>query len=172
MYERLKASKIQQTAILKDIDIPEVRVEPRRRAAMTQTRFKWLVVLTQDCDLDLDRHARRGTNPNPGGTPVSKDKILRMALLCPAYPLDEVLLGTYLRPVTSKKWGHDDSKTLVGNHHERYHVLQADNKYLLEQLVLDFKMVVGAPPPSIWSDGIAIIRKAEWLCYNRLIATT
>ncbi len=113
---------------------------------MTRSRFTWLVVLTQDCDLDLDRHARHGTSLVPDGNPVGEDKQLRTILLCPAYPLDEVLAGTYLRPFKARAWPGREKNILLENHHERYHVLKPDNILLNEELALDFKMLIGAPP--------------------------
>lgn len=142
-YKRPSASKIQQAAILRDIDIPEVRTEPGRRAVMTPSRFAWLVVLTQDCDLELDHHARKGTSPRRGGSPVARDKMLRTVLLCPAFPTGEVLDGTYLRPIQSRTWAAVEKKILLQNRDERYYVLEPYEPFLAESITLDFKLVVG-----------------------------
>ncbi len=95
-YRRCSASKIQQTAILRDVEIPEVHRRRGRAAQVDFATYPWLVVLNQDCDLDLDHHARRGTSPTGGGQPVRQDKILRSVLLCAAFPENEVLAGTYI----------------------------------------------------------------------------
>ncbi len=145
-YKRPSSSKIQQTAILRDVQIPEVHVRSQRSSTVDFATYPWLVVLNQDCDLDLDHHARNGTSPT-GGNPVKKDKRLRSVVLCPAFPELDVLAGTYVEGATS--FSGTQRGMVMENRHERFHVLSPEAPLLIETLILDFKLVVAATPDFI-----------------------
>ncbi len=104
-------------------------------------------MLNQDCDLDLDHHARNKTSPVPGRPPVSMDKALRSVLLAPGFPADKVLSGVYLLPdVQSREWKGTEQRILLDNRHERFHVLEPELPLLSERLILDFKITVACSP--------------------------
>lgn len=134
---------IEQTAILRNVDLPEVHFRAGEEARVTLTTYPWLVVLNQECDLRFDQLARTGEPSRAGGSPVKKDKLLRSILLCPAFPQDRVLAGTYIEDAT--KWGSNERRTLEQNRHERYHALPAEGP-IAEPLMLDFKLIVAAHP--------------------------
>lgn len=134
---------IQQTAILQDVRLPEVRFGRGEEARASLTKYPWLVVLNQDCDLQFDRLARAGEPLRAGGPPVKKDKLLRSVLLCPAFPRDHVLAGTYVEDAT--KWRGTQKDILLQNRHERYHVLPVEGP-VTEPLVLDFKLIAAVHP--------------------------
>ena len=135
--------EIQQTAILRDVHLPEVHFRAGEQVEASLTPYPWLVVLNQDCDLQFDRLARLRRPLRDGGVPVKKDKLLRSILLCPAFLADHVLAGTYIEDAT--EWNASEKKTLQQNRHERYHVLPAEGP-IAEPLMLDFKLVVAVHP--------------------------
>lgn len=134
---------IEQTAILCNVDLPEVHFRAGEKATVSLTRYSWLVVLNQECDLQFDQLARAGEPLRAGCSPVKKDKLLRSILLCPAFPQDRVLAGTYIEEAT--KWSGNEKRMLEQNRHERYHVLRAEGP-ITEPLMLDFKLIVAAHP--------------------------
>jgi len=134
---------IEQTAILYHVELPEVRGRAGEQADVVITSHPWLVVLNQECDLQFDRLARTNTPLRVGGAPVKKDKILHSVLLCPGFPEEHVLAGTYIKDATA--WSKGESKTLLRNQVERYHSLPAEDP-LPEALVLDFKLIVATSP--------------------------
>lgn len=142
-YKRCSASKIQQTAILRDVEVPEVHGRRGRFSQVDFATYPWLVVLNQDCDLDLDHHARKGTSPT-GGPPIKKDKRLRSVLLCPAFPELEVLDGVYVEGAS--KFLGTEQRMVRDNRHERFHVLSPEPPLVNETLILDFKLVIAATP--------------------------
>lgn len=142
-YKQPVPRVIEQTAILRDVDLPEVHFAAGGTAAVTLTPYPWLVVLNQDCDLRFDRLARARQPASEGGNPVRRDKLLRSILLCPAFAEDHVLAGTYVDDAT--RWNASEKRTLLQNRHERYHALPPEEP-LLEPLILDFKLVVAAHP--------------------------
>jgi len=135
---------VEQTAIIRDVAVPEVRERQDDRASVSYTRYSWLVILTQDCDLQFDRLARRGEPLRPGGAPIKRDKLLRSILACPAFAQDRVLAGTYLEDGT--KWNSDERKTLLRNQADRYHVLTQEEPSLTAPLILDFKLILAVHP--------------------------
>lgn len=134
---------IEQTAILRDVPLPEVHFRAGEEARVSLTKYSWLVVLNQECDLRFDHLARAGEPSRAGGSPVKKDKLLRSMLLCPAFPQDRVLAGTYIQDAT--KWAGNEKRMLEQNRHERYHSLPAEGP-MTEPLMLDFKLIVAAHP--------------------------
>jgi hypothetical protein len=142
-YRAPDPGRIEQTAILRDVLLPEVHFRRDEGASASLTRYSWLVVLNQDCDLQFDRLARAGQPLRPGGPPVNKDKLLRSVVLCPAFPQDHVLAGTYVEDAT--EWRGTQKDILLQNRHERYHVLPAEGP-VTEPLVLDFKLITAVHP--------------------------
>lgn len=151
-YRTPNPGVIEQTAILRDIDLPEVHFRAGQDAQAALATYPWLVVLNQDCDLLFDRLARTG-QPLIRGDPVKKDKLLRSVLLCPAFPLEHVLAGEYV--LEARRWGSRDKEILIQNREDRYHVLPADEEFLVEALALDFKLIVAVHPEYLqqWVEG-------------------
>lgn len=154
-YKRPPASRLQQGLVLRNVDIPEVhakrknaaRAKRKNAARASFTTFRWLIILNQACDLDLDHHARHGTSPVAGGQPVRMDKALRTVLLCPGFPADDVLNGTYLQPVThAAEFRGTEQRMVLSNRHERFHVLEPEEPLLTDRLILDFKLIVAVAP--------------------------
>ena len=143
-YRPANPGIIEQTAILRDVSLPEVHAAEGEQATASLTPFPWLVVLTQDCDLELDRLARAGQPAAEGKPPVSKDKVLRSILLCPAFLQDHVTAGTYV--AGAKEWRGTELNMLVNNRHERFHVLPADSSLVAGSLAVDFKLILAVHP--------------------------
>lgn len=146
-YREPAPGEVEQTSILRDVTIPEVRGALGESVEVSVSTYPWMVVLTQDCDLRLDLLARAGQPAIEGGNPVAKDKILRSILLCPAFPCDHVLAGTYIEG--GHRWAGTEKKILQSNREDRYHVLPIA-KPIEESIVLDFKLVSAAPPEYVY----------------------
>ena len=101
---------------------------------------EYAILMTQDCDLDLDYKARRGQ--------VGDDKIISDFLLCQALPADE-MRGK--QNIKSDIW-----RRITNHAHERYQVLPAiplDKDLLGEgvpSLGLDFKRFFTMPADEIY----------------------
>lgn len=143
-YRAPTAGLVEQTALLKDLDLPEVASSEGAQAFVKSRVYPWIVVLSQDCDLNLDRLARAGLPIAEGKPPVGKDKILLSILLCPAFALDHVLAGTYIEG--ARRVPSNEESTIQQNRHERFHVLGAETPLVPQPLALDFKLIVSAAP--------------------------
>lgn len=159
-YEKADAGALQQSTILRDVELPEVHFAHGDEARATFATYSWMVVLNQDCDLQFDRLARASEPLVEGKAPVRKHNMLRSIVLCPAFPEDHVSAGTYIPE--AKKWGSDERKILVSNRDDRYHRLPPEEPFLSEGLILDFKLIVAALPDYL----------QEWMARNptRVIA--
>ena len=97
----------------------------------------YLVVLTQECDLEQDYENRLETeNAN-----TTNDKYLQSILVSPAYLAEKLRKGTHLEAlelnmqlIDSKRW-----KNVINNQNSRYHYLPANEKFKIPELVIDFK---------------------------------
>jgi hypothetical protein len=150
-YRLPAANSIEQTAILRDVELPEVHFRAGGQVRTVLAKYDWLLVLNQECDLRFDRLARSGEFLVDGGAPISKDKCLRSILLCPGFARDEVLAGTYT--IGASDWHGNQKDMLLQNRHERFHLLPAEDP-LTETLVFDFKLVVAVHPEYLqqWVD--------------------
>lgn len=143
-YRVPAAGRIEQTQILRDVEVPEVDLLEDGTLASRLTTYPWLVVLNQECDLRFDYLARNALPASEGKPPVRLDKRLRNIILCPAFPTDHVLAGTYIDGAAG--WTGTRREILLGNRDERYHVLAQEEPVLDAQLVLDFKLIVAVTP--------------------------
>ena len=146
---------------MRDVSIPHVYSKRRDRATAKFSTYDWLVIVNQDCDLDLDHHARHGTSPQGSSTAVAPDKMLRNVLVCPAFPEEHVLAGTYL-PFKTHEFRKSARDAVIENRHERFHRLAPEAPFVLEPLIIDFKLVFGCVPEYLerWSRRIASSRVA------------
>ena len=133
--------------ILRDVKLPEYRRDAEGQVLHSPTDFDWLVVVSQECDLERDRKDRRKKRDDAGFTKESN--LLRIVFVCPAFPEERVLSGNYVPG--ARRWGHRDSALLKKRDgDERYHRLRPfEGRF--DQLLVDFKLVTGAHPTYLGS---------------------
>lgn len=128
--------------VLKGAEIPEYKFGPEGAAQHSPTVFEWVVVVSQQCDLERDKADRDAAVADPNFTKQSN--LLRMVLVCPAFPLSSVQSGTYLSG--AKHYNGAEKRLLDRDGEERYHLLRPEPPALAEPLVVDFRLVTGAHP--------------------------
>lgn len=127
--------------VLRDVKLPEYRRGPDGQVVHSPTAFDWLVVLSQDCDLERDREDRARREQD--STFEKETNLLRIALVCPAFPATSVSSGTYL--LGAKQWGSNERQLLDRDGEDRYHGLHScEGKF--DRLLIDFKLLTGAHP--------------------------
>lgn len=96
--------------------------------------FPYLVVLTQECDLDLDFKYRTETCSN-------NDKCLQSILVSPAYLAEKLRYGIHLEELEMKmeRLNANQWSVVKRNQNPRYHHLPAYEEYKIPELVIDFK---------------------------------
>jgi len=100
---------------------------------ITPVYLKYGVIISQECDLEHDFNAREGTKPN-------QDKYLPNILILPAYLPDEFKAGKHREEgVLGEMWSSDNFKRIKQNNNARFHFINADTKFQVPELIVDFK---------------------------------
>jgi hypothetical protein len=125
--------RVCQGDILRDYDLGWVHYGTKAKEEV-KLRVPYLVVLSQECDLEHDFNFRTTTQK-------TNDKYLQSILVCPAYHADKIRKGTHLetlklqmQQLNSKIWPN-----VTSNQNPRYHFLHAEDDYQIPELVIDFK---------------------------------
>lgn len=118
--------------------------------------FPYVLVLTQDCDLDQDYRSSSSEEDK-------EDKILESILVCPMFHLNDVLLWTHVKIINDewktviKKmvtiWG-ELKRNLLKNNLDRYYLIKSYSdswKLIISDLVVDFKFFITIPRTEIYS---------------------
>lgn len=142
-YKKSDSHKISQGDLLTDVKIPIFN------KTLDVISSPYLIVLSQDCDLnqDFDAHTQIKTinfDESPKKISSFHNKMIPSILLVPAYPEDNLREGTHLNFLDlemSKIGKKKDTrwKILVQNETPRYHYLKGSQDFDIPNLVLDFK---------------------------------
>lgn len=133
-YIKHKESRLCQGDIFRDIEYRIIRAIKEEKIKGDVLIIPYLIILTQECDLDWDfKYHNEKKEDN--------DKFLQSILVTPAYLAQKVKDGEHLEDIGlkmqhifGKKW--PDVKS---NQNPRYHFLPEDNKFKIPELVIDFK---------------------------------
>lgn len=108
--------------------------------------FPYIVVLTQDCDLEQDFDNRTKTQRE------DQDKCINSILICPAYLLATFRAGTHLQEANIKmRRINSEQLSKIKSHQDtRYHYLHEDKQYQVPELVIDFKHYHTIPRESLY----------------------
>jgi len=142
MYELGTSTRIRQGDIFTDIEFDFVAGDT------LEAHFPYVVVISQDCDLEQDSGAR---NVNS----LKHDAFLDTVLICPAFNADVFRSGEHLLGIEMQmeSKGKADSTTwnfIKSNREPRYHFLRADPDTKLPELVVDFKRYYTVPRNALY----------------------
>lgn len=110
--------------------------EGGREYDVNEVKYNYVVVLTQECDLEQDYKNRIGNKED-------HDKYIPMILISPAYLAESLRYGEHLQGqgyeqtmqrINSKEW-----EKLKKNDNKRYHYLKAGLNMNVPELAIDFK---------------------------------
>lgn len=139
---REQSVRVCQGDIFEEIHFIENVVETNGEIEISRVTFPWIIVLTQDCDLQQDYFLR---NPSEERTTTpNQDKQLFSILVAPLYNAEHVYQGTHLSALNmemsaiNKKRSQGNS--LRNNEIPRYHYLQfPPGEVQIPDSVIDFK---------------------------------
>jgi len=141
MYSYHFKDRIYQGDIFKDIEI-NVAIEIVNSVIdVKQINFPYVVVMTQDCDLEQDFNNRKNSNKN-------QRNCLLSILLCPAFRSDDLKDGDHFKDIEMNCTGLNSSlwRPIRKNQDKRYHFLDKGNFEIpykgmraVPDLVVDFK---------------------------------
>jgi len=133
--------RISQGDIYRDVEYIEYAVEKKGTLEVSKIVFPFVVVLTQDCDLEQDSRYR---NPkNKCDVPSTHDKKLFSVLVAPLYNAEHVFMGEHLLnlqlKMTTINKKKTEGKTLMSNDRPRYHYFNFPASIPIVPSIVDFK---------------------------------
>ena len=133
-----KRAPISQGDIYKEVEFIEYAIEKAGIIEISKIVFPFVVVLTQDCDLNRDYAVRWGRN---GGS--NHDKQIISVIVAPLYNVEHVYTGEHLSQLrmtmTPIPKGKTQGNTLIQNKTPRYHYLEFPANMQIPSSVIDFK---------------------------------
>lgn len=135
--KKARRERVSQGDIFRDVEFIEHFLEQEGNIQVSKIVFPYVIVLTQDCDLEQDykfRWSRQRTH--------TQDKWLLSVLVAPLYNVDHVKKGEHLTEL-DMKMAPIGSRTELNHLHQnrlpRYHYLEFPKATQLVSSVIDFK---------------------------------
>lgn len=134
MYAKSSKDRLSQGDVLENVEYKIIALEDESRVLYSIT-FPYIIVLTQDCDLEWDFENRNDTEKK------NHDKFLQSVLFCPAYISEQFKEGQHLLKLnlTMATWTGDLWKRVIQNQHDRFHYLEGGTEMNMPNLIIDFK---------------------------------
>ena len=126
--------RICQGDIFRDFEYIEFVSNNKKTGTGIKKIFPYLLVLSQDCDLESDHKNHIECKDN-------QDKYLISILVCPGYSADALRKGNHLKEYGLKmnRIDSDRWKIIKNNQNPRYHFLRGVQELQIPNLVVDFK---------------------------------
>lgn len=148
IYEPSSGGAFRQAEILSDINqIKRTVAEQTDSIVIDLVHHSFAVIVSQDCDLDLDFKARNGL-PGPEEKFVGPEKIIPNILICEVFTAEELRAFSEIKPPI---WSR-----IKTNEHIRYHFFQRADVELdgvgkgLPEMVADFKRYFSIPGDDLY----------------------
>lgn len=133
-----KGARISQGDIYKDVEFIEYAIEKAGVIEISKIVFPFVVVLTQDCDLNQDYTVRWARNEAS-----NHDKKIISIIVAPLYNVEHVYKGEHLSELEMTmaeiRKERTPGKTLRQNQTPRYHYLEFPTNVPIVSSVIDFK---------------------------------
>ena len=146
-YCKRNNGRVYQGDILRDMLLLEMQYadDIGSKYNVVEKNVPYIVVLTQDCDLEQDFNNRNQISDK-------HDKYMESILVCPAYLAEEFRGGNHLEEFGLKmeKWNSKRYKQIKTQNNYRYHYLDGYPPYQIPNLVLDFKHYYTIPRDVIY----------------------
>lgn len=151
-YTNSVVARYKQGDILRSLTIVEWAEVIEDQLQITERTLPYAAILSQECDLEHDYNNRSDTEKCKTNT----DKFLQTLLICPAYPADQVRIGSHLADVDQRmqKFGTDQWKRIKQNNDSRYHFLVESAEKQVPDLVIDFKHYFTLPRSVAYRDEV------------------
>lgn len=134
-YRKHNADRIVQGDILKEVKFTDWDWNAKKNnIEIYEKNLPYIIILTQDCDLEQDFRYRTTIMKN-------NDKLLQSILVCPAYGWQDFIQGDHLKDFKLKMERiNSNQRNLIKNQQvPRYHYLEIDSENQTPALVIDFK---------------------------------
>jgi hypothetical protein len=133
-----KVARLSQGDIYREVEFIEYAIEKAGVIEISKIVFPFVVVLTQDCDLNQDHSVSRETKEGS-----NHDKKLISVIVAPLYNVEQVYQGEHLSDLgmTMAKInkGRSPRRNLKQNQTPRYHYMEFPADVPIVSSVIDFK---------------------------------
>lgn len=155
-----KESRSCQGDIYQDIEFIEYISEKRGVLEVSKIVFPYVVVLTQDCELQQDYNFRK-TFPSDKAI---KNKLLLSVLVAPLYNAEHVFNGEHLSEILDIQLpqipkGRTIGTNIVKNETPRYHYVEFPESVPIVNSIVDFKHYF-----SVNVEYLRKIKKTNYIC--------
>lgn len=135
------SERVRQGDIYSKVPYYESYKELNGEFELTIYEFPYVLVLTQDCDLEQNKSARSKEAGLTQQDLTVNDKHLISVIVVPLYNSEHLLSGTHLDQLKIKTGtlGGELKKTILKNQNPRYHYIEFNDDIILPNSVIDFK---------------------------------
>lgn len=148
--------RINQGDVIKDVPFIKRVIEIKDIIEIDKIIFPYVIVLSQDCDLNEDSRLHAAPQDN-------QDKRLLSILLAPIYNADHVFTGEHLSEIgiisTPIKRKKTEGCYLIKNQRPRYHYIEFPEEVSIVNSIIDFKHYF-----SINTDYLLQLKKTNYVC--------
>lgn len=149
MYVKVTPRRLCQGDIYRDVAVGVPKGSIRRRDEVTVRfiPFDYVIILSQQCDLDRDHEQRFGYCPGV-------DRLLS-AIVVPAFPAERCQSSEFLPELLGRVIGKKEIARYANGEHPRYHVLQGRQDWQIPDLLIDFRMYCSVDIDSFYVEYVA-----------------
>jgi len=137
-YARHDCQRISQGDILRDFTF----VITGKGGNQLELKFPYIVVLSQDCDLEHGAKLVPLQESSPEESIIDFNQYLHNILFLPAFPSEFVRNGQYLKDLFKMQTttiNSDRFRVIKSNENPRYHIMSPDAEFQIPELAIDFK---------------------------------
>lgn len=132
--------RVRQGDIYTNIPYYESYKETSGEFELSVFEFPFVLVLTQDCDLEQNKTNRTKVDSSPKDT-IALDKHLISVIVVPLYNSEHLLSGEHLDliGIKTQKYNTEQKNLIKTNQNQRYHYIEFGDEVSIPNSVVDFK---------------------------------
>lgn len=132
--------RVRQGDIYRNIPYYESYKETSGEFELSVFEFPFVLVLTQDCDLEQNKTNRTKNVPS-SNQKIELDKHLISVIVVPLYNSEHLFSGEHLDliGITTQRQSSDPKKLIKSNQNQRYHYIEFGDEVTIPNSVIDFK---------------------------------
>ena len=136
---KVESGRIRQGDIFPNVPYYESYTETNGEFELVVYDFPYVIVLTQDCDLQQNKTAREKAADRSQF--IENDKHLISVIVAPLYNSEHLFLGRHLDllGIVSQAQNSKLKKPITNNQNPRYHYMEFDDSVVVPNSVVDFK---------------------------------
>jgi len=136
---KIESERVRQGDIFPNVPYYESYTETKGEFELVVYDFPYVVVLTQDCDLEQNKAAREQVTAT--SKPIDNDKHLISVIVAPLYNSEHLFSGNHLDQlgIVSQRQNAKLKGPITKNQNPRYHYIEFDDSVVVPNSVVDFK---------------------------------